>query len=53
MLRELSKHGVLRKDKIETLRFSEEYVLSKSSRVKFSTGVHNSKGTLDYIPADL
>ncbi|KAH9668177.1 hypothetical protein KPL70_021322 [Citrus sinensis] len=25
----------------------------KSSRVKFSTGIHNSKGTLDYIHADL
>ncbi|KAH9765484.1 hypothetical protein KPL70_001889 [Citrus sinensis] len=52
-LRELSKQGVLGKDKIETLRFCEECVLGKSSRVKFSTGVHNSKGTLDYIHADL
>ncbi|KAH9771320.1 hypothetical protein KPL71_012662 [Citrus sinensis] len=30
------------------------YVLQgKSSRLKFSTGVYNSKGTLDYIHADL
>ncbi|KAH9648835.1 hypothetical protein KPL70_025759 [Citrus sinensis] len=52
-LRELSKQGVLGRDKIETLRFCEECLLGKSSRVKFSTGVHNSKGTLDYIHADL
>ncbi|KAH9782268.1 hypothetical protein KPL71_008823 [Citrus sinensis] len=52
-LRELSKQGVLGKDKIETLRFCEECVLGKSSRVKFSTRVHNLKGTLDYIHADL
>ena len=52
-LRELSKQGVIGSDKIETLRFCEECVLGKSSRVKFSTEVHNSKGTLDYIHADL
>ncbi|KAH9779667.1 hypothetical protein KPL71_007786 [Citrus sinensis] len=52
-LRELSKQGVLGKDKIETLRFCKECVLGKSSRVKLCTGVHNSKGTLDYIHADL
>ena len=52
-LRELSKHGVIGSDKIETLRFCEKCVLGKSSIVKFSTGVHNSKGTLDYIHVDL
>lgn len=52
-LNELSKQGVLGVDKIESLRFCKEYVLGKSSRVKFSTGVYNSKGTLDYIHADL
>ncbi|KAH9670612.1 hypothetical protein KPL70_017043 [Citrus sinensis] len=50
---ELSKQGVLGVDKIEPLRFCEDCVLGKSSRVKFSTGIHNSKGTLDYIHADL
>ena len=35
------------------MRFCEECVLGKSSRVKFITEVHNSKGTLDYIHADL
>ncbi|KAH9650990.1 hypothetical protein KPL70_026576 [Citrus sinensis] len=50
---ELSKQGVLGVDKIEPLKFCEDCVLGKSSRVKFSTGIHNSKGTLDYIHADL
>ncbi|KAH9699562.1 hypothetical protein KPL71_024410 [Citrus sinensis] len=50
---ELSKHGVLGVDKIKPLKFCEDCVLGKSSRVKFSTGIHNSKGTLDYIHADL
>ena len=52
-LRELSKQGVLSKDKIESLEFSEECVLGKSLRVKFSTGAHVSRGTLDYVHADL
>ncbi|KAH9687838.1 hypothetical protein KPL70_014918 [Citrus sinensis] len=50
---ELSKQGVLGVDKIELLKFCEDCVLGKSSRVKFSTSIHNSKGTLDYIYADL
>ena len=50
---ELSKQGVLGVDKIEPLKFCEDCVLGKSSKVKFSTGIHNSKGTLDYIHADL
>ncbi|KAH9780126.1 hypothetical protein KPL71_007968 [Citrus sinensis] len=52
-LRELSKQGVLGEDKIEPLEFCEECVLGKSSRVKFSTGTHVSRGTLEYIHADL
>ncbi|KAH9657209.1 hypothetical protein KPL70_022963 [Citrus sinensis] len=52
-LRELSKQGVLGEDKIEPLEFCEECVLGKSSRVKFSTGAHVSRGTLEYIHADL
>ena len=35
------------------MRFCEKRVLGKSSRVKFSTSIHNSKGTLDYIHVDL
>ncbi|KAH9763957.1 hypothetical protein KPL70_001353 [Citrus sinensis] len=52
-LRELSKQGVLGEDKIEPLEFCEECVLGKSSRVKFSTGAHVSRGTLEYVHADL
>ena len=52
-LRELSKQGVLGEDKIEPLEFCEECVLGKSSRVKFSTGTHVSRGNLEYIHADL
>lgn len=52
-LKELSKQGVLGVDKIESLRFCKEYVLGKSSRVKFNISVHNSKGTLNYTNADL
>ncbi|KAH9680944.1 hypothetical protein KPL71_026750 [Citrus sinensis] len=52
-LRELSKQEVLGEDKIEPLEFCEECVLGKSSRVKFSTGAHVSRGTLEYIHADL
>ncbi|KAH9724313.1 hypothetical protein KPL70_007440 [Citrus sinensis] len=52
-LRELSKQGALGEDKIEPLEFCEECVLGKSSRVKFSNGAHVSRGTLEYIHADL
>ena len=52
-LRELSKQGVLGQDKIKSLSFCEECVLGKSSRVKFNTGTHVSKETLDYIHVDL
>lgn len=52
-LKELSKQWVLGVDKIKSLSFCKEYVLGKSLRVKFNAGVYNSKGTLDYIHADL
>lgn len=52
-LKELSKQGVLDVNKIDTLRFHEECVLGKSSRVKFNTTVHKSKSTLEYIHFDL
>ena len=48
-LKELSKQGILDVNKVESLRFCEDCVLGKSSRVKFSTGIHNSKGTLDFM----
>ena len=32
-----------------TLKFCEHYVFEKQRRVKFSKGMHNTKGTLDYL----
>ncbi|KAH9722768.1 Integrase catalytic domain-containing protein [Citrus sinensis] len=52
-LKELEKHGALGGDKISTVGFCEECVLGKSSRTRFKTAVHNTKGTLDYIHSDL
>ncbi|KAK9179751.1 hypothetical protein WN943_028956 [Citrus x changshan-huyou] len=52
-LKELEKQGALGSDKISTVGFCEECVLRKSSRTRFKTAVHNTKGTLDYIHSDL
>ncbi|KAH9705871.1 reverse transcriptase Ty1/copia-type domain-containing protein [Citrus sinensis] len=52
-LKELEKQGALGSDKISTVGFCEECVLGKSSRTRFKTAVHNTKGTLDYIHSDL
>ena len=35
------------------LKFYEHYVFGKQRRVKFSKGIHNTKGTLDYLHPDL
>lgn len=37
------------RQKMEKLAFCEHYVTEKQSRVKFSTIVHKTKGTIDYI----
>ncbi|KAH9770027.1 Integrase catalytic domain-containing protein [Citrus sinensis] len=52
-LKELEKQGALWSDKISVVGFDEECVLGKSSRTRFKTVVHNTKGTLDYIHSDL
>ncbi|KAH9763262.1 hypothetical protein KPL70_001098 [Citrus sinensis] len=52
-LKELERQGALEGDKISTLGFCEECILGKSSRTRFKTAVHSTKGTLDYIHADL
>ncbi|KAH9752684.1 hypothetical protein KPL71_014795 [Citrus sinensis] len=52
-LKELEKQGALGSDKISTVGFCEECVLGKSSRTRFKTAVHNTKGTLDYIHSDM
>ena len=52
-LKELKKQGALGSDKMSAVGFCEECVLGKSSRTRFKTVVHNTKGTLDYIHSDL
>ena len=49
----LSKRGFLDGLKIEKLVFSEHCVYGKQTRVKFSTAIHRTKGTVDYIHYDL
>lgn len=40
-------------DNIDTLKFYEKSILSKSSRIRFNTAVNRSKGTLEYVYSDL
>ena len=50
---ELSRRGLLNGKNISVLKFCEHCVFGKQKRVKFSKGVHNTKGTLNYIHFDL
>ena len=50
---ELGKQNLLCGDKVEKLDFCEHCVYGKTCRVKFGTGQQRTKGTLDYIQADL
>ena len=52
-LTELAKQGLLGDGKLQELEFCDTYVYGKSSSVKFGTGIHRTKGTLDYIHLDL
>jgi hypothetical protein len=49
----LSKRGLLCDQKTGSLDFCEHCVFGKQCRVKFSTGIHSTGGTLDYIHSDL
>lgn len=49
----LSKQGLLGGQKIVKLNFYEDCVFGKQRRVKFSTAVHKTKGTLDYVHSNL
>jgi hypothetical protein len=49
----LSKRGMLCDKKIGSLDFCEHCVFEKQCRVKFSTDIHKTSGTLDYIHSDL
>ena len=52
-LTELVKQGFLGNVNLQGMEFCETCVYGKSCRVKFSTGVQRTKGTLDYVHSDL
>ncbi|KAG8486271.1 hypothetical protein CXB51_019635 [Gossypium anomalum] len=49
----LSKEGLLDGQRICKLNFCEHCVFGKQKRVRFTRGIHNTKGTLEYIHSDL
>ncbi|KAG9442249.1 hypothetical protein H6P81_018103 [Aristolochia fimbriata] len=49
----LSKRGLLCGQSTGKMDFCEHCVFGKQKRVAFSTGIHRTKGTLDYIHSDL
>ncbi|KAG8479075.1 hypothetical protein CXB51_029907 [Gossypium anomalum] len=49
----LSKRGLLNGKRICKLKFCEHCVFEKQKRVRFTRGIHNTKGTLKYIHLDL
>ncbi|KAG8503271.1 hypothetical protein CXB51_001260 [Gossypium anomalum] len=50
---ELSKRGLLDGQGICKLNFCEHCVFGKQKRVRFTRGIHNMKGMLEYIHSDL
>ena len=52
-LTELAKQGLLGDGKLQEMEFYGTCVYGKSSRFKFGTVVHQTKGTLNYIYSDL
>uniref|UniRef100_A0A2P2NYU7 Retrovirus-related Pol polyprotein from transposon TNT 1-94 n=1 Tax=Rhizophora mucronata TaxID=61149 RepID=A0A2P2NYU7_RHIMU len=49
----LSKKGLLCGQNIGKMEFCEHCVFGKQKRLSFSTAIHKTKGTLDYIHSDL
>lgn len=49
----LGKQGLLDGCKVGTLDFCDCCIFGKQCMVKFNTGIHRTKGTLDYIYSDL
>ena len=49
----LSRRGLLDGHKTNKLQFCEHCVSRKQKRVRFSSGIHKSKGSLDYLHSDL
>ncbi|CDP17738.1 unnamed protein product [Coffea canephora] len=52
-LQNLAKQGLLKGTKVCKLEFCEHCVLEKQRKVKFGTGIHNTKGILDYVHSDV
>ncbi|GAV82640.1 gag_pre-integrs domain-containing protein [Cephalotus follicularis] len=52
-MKTLSKCGLLYREQTTSLDFCEHCVIGKQSRVRFNTGTHSIKDTLDYIHSDL
>ncbi|KAG8491046.1 hypothetical protein CXB51_014200 [Gossypium anomalum] len=50
---ELSKRGLLDGQGFCKLNFCKHCVFGKQKRVRFTRGIHNTKGTLEYIHSDL
>ncbi|KAJ9544694.1 hypothetical protein OSB04_024401 [Centaurea solstitialis] len=50
---ELSQRDLLDGHKVTDLQFCEYCVYGKTKRVRFSSGIHTTKGPLDYIHSDL
>ena len=50
---ELSRKGLFDGQSNRKLKFCEHCVFRKQGRVKFSKGIHNTKGTLDNLHSDL
>ncbi|KAG8502990.1 hypothetical protein CXB51_000989 [Gossypium anomalum] len=50
---ESSKRGLLDGQGICKLNFCEHCIFGKQKRVRFTRGIHNMKGTLEYIHSDL
>ena len=49
----LCRRGLLDGQKTSNLQFCEHCVFRKQKRVRFSLGIHKSKGPLDYLHSDL
>jgi len=49
----LAKKGLLRKDKLEKLKFCDNYTLGKQHTVKFGSGVNPSSWPFEYVYSDL
>jgi len=50
---EISQRDLLNGHKVTDLQFCKHCVYGKTKRVRFSSGIHKTKGPLDYIHSDL